>query len=347
MTFPLLTEFAAPLAGNPALPLLHNELRNKTKKSFIGLVTEVQKHLTTDLSPLLDLLKNLNPTRHFSPEFYCYYFTLLTHMVQQNNETAFNLCNTLNLLPTSDNFYHDKFVITSNTSSIMMELYKNNLGDDKKYKREEITTVSSFDYQEVSSYIQRSFNIIANNTHLSEEINEIISAINIFDGGGKASNASSVGFFGLIMMRYHRFNSQAEQLLYFFDSIIHEAAHNYLNLLITFDPMIINSKEFFFSPARNTNRPMKGIFHGHFVVFRLIMAYRLLEKFFAEYFPTQKLDAYDFNRPLADLPMTFYPRLEAYQYKFKQGESIIQQSAQLTEFGREFFNNMSSIIHHD
>ena len=55
------------------------------------------------------------------------------------------------------------------------------------------------------------------------------------------------------------------------DRILHESAHIHLHLQTMKDPLLLNSpNELYGSPFRDKPRPLIGIYHAHFVLYRLI-----------------------------------------------------------------------------
>ena len=110
------------------------------------------------------------------------------------------------------------------------------------------------------------------------------------------------------------------------DRIIHETAHLLLHLLSKSDPFVLNPTEKrFYSPFRADPRPMIGIFHAHFVLFRLIMAFSL---------PSLKREFEDIGIDKA---------LIKYKRAFEDTKAILSRHGDFTELGREIFNGTVSL----
>lgn len=111
--------------------------------------------------------------------------------------------------------------------------------------------------------------------------------------------------------------------------IVHENAHTFLHLLSIDDEMVQNPmSELFSSPFRKDPRPMMGIFHAHFVLFRLI---GLMEQ-----------DG--FASLLQKNGILFNDELQSLKNKLVQTANTISQHAKLTPLGQAIFTNSNSVI---
>lgn len=80
-------------------------------------------------------------------------------------------------------------------------------------------------------------------------------------------SGSSLNMFGLIVI----WSDYSHSIVYYLELLIHETAHLRLFLENIIDPLIMNSAdELYSAPFRHDARPMIGIFHGFFVLFRII-----------------------------------------------------------------------------
>ena len=65
----------------------------------------------------------------------------------------------------------------------------------------------------------------------------------------------------------------------YYENIVHEAGHQFLNFLWMSENLIINEGEdYFSSPLRKEPRPLSGIFHGAFVLARTIRGIAALKR---------------------------------------------------------------------
>jgi len=326
-----------PFAHKNEVATLHHALRENTKKSFIALILEIQRALNLDYTQPLNLIKSLDPERRLHPLFYFDYFLLLEAMHQQDVEKVKAILQDIS--QAKDRYYSDALVIDNATQNPITEYFKEHATKNIQ-GNETFEPLTPEEYQITQKQIKKVFDLIKQaNPALYDEIKNIVSVIHISKGKFSTTASSSLRYFGMITLRYLKMNSEAQQFFYFFDSIVHEAAHIYLNLLMTFDPFVINSKEEYYSPARNTSRPMKGIFHAHFVFYRLINAFHAAKK----WLPAEKeKDSVSYEGiSIAKLPYYYDTRLNAYIQKFQQGKEIISQHAKLTKIGKEFFQNLS------
>lgn len=85
---------------------------------------------------------------------------------------------------------------------------------------------------------------------------------------------SSFDLFGMIYINSSNAN---QSLIHMVDLLVHEAAHYYLYSLSVDDPLVLNDyDETYFSPIKGRNRPMVGIYHAAFVLFRVLKFLSLL-----------------------------------------------------------------------
>lgn len=102
-----------------------------------------------------------------------------------------------------------------------------------------------------------------------EECSEYVSAFLVF----KSQVMSAGTTFDLAKLIYiQSFDSFDERNLFVvLDRILHESAHIHLHLQTMNDPLLLNSpNEVYSSPFRDKPRPLIGIYHAHFVLYRLI-----------------------------------------------------------------------------
>lgn len=113
------------------------------------------------------------------------------------------------------------------------------------------------------------------------------------------------------------------------DLITHEVAHMHLHLLSIKDPLVLNDpEELFSSPFRKDNRPMIGIFHAHFVIYRLLFLLTtpsLYERF--------KCIRSDYDK-----------RIQTYLERIAFSKEIVQKHAKLTDLGKSMFDETLSYI---
>ncbi|STX50198.1 HEXXH motif domain [Legionella busanensis] len=328
-----------PFMGKTHIKVMHCYLRKRTRKSFLELILAAEKGLNANFNLLLKKINSLDVNKHFSPMLYFYYYSVLEALYGQKKDEVDNLCHLLNEF-SIDNFYIQEFLIDNDQNNPIIENQLNYVRSVSN-KIETFEQLSTTEYDLAKKQIAKVFSVIKKtNKKLYNEIQEILAVLHISKGIFFATAATSLKYFGMIILRYKLLDSEEQQFLYFFDSIIHETSHVFLNLLMTIDPIILNSTELYHSPARNVLRPLKGIFHAHFVFFRLIVMYRLAEDYLIDIKHSGHHENYS-NRPIRDLPYFYQDRLNAYHIKFKQGEEILLKHAKLTEFGAAFLHSLN------
>lgn len=106
--------------------------------------------------------------------------------------------------------------------------------------------------------------------------------------------------------------------------IVHENAHMLLHLISIEDGLVENKpSDLFSSPFRKDPRPMIGIFHAHFVVFRLIDLMKTTAIY--DYFTLKGISCDE--------------QLESLYKSLKQTSEIIGNHAILTDLGRQIFES--------
>tara|TARA_R110002095_G_scaffold135092_1_gene117116 strand:- start:34 stop:984 length:951 start_codon:yes stop_codon:yes gene_type:complete len=122
---------------------------------------------------------------------------------------------------------------------------------------------------------------------------------------------SSFAIFGLVAIAdNHDFNMTVEYL-------IHEAAHQYLYNLSTFDALC-SGEGLHTSPLRKEPRPIEGIYHAAFVLARII-------DFYNNALVTETI-----------LPKDFMEKqIDHYRLRYKDAYDLLMEKATLTDLGRE------------
>jgi hypothetical protein len=133
--------------------------------------------------------------------------------------------------------------------------------------------------------------------------------------------ASSISALGIFRMSQIKENQNWTR---YFENIIHEAAHQYLNYLWFLDPIILNEGDrLFSSPLRKEKRPLSGIFHALFVLARTMYGIKTLK------------NNKSYN-PQSDRVETAYNNAgndASFEEKFNDCWLLIKENAELTEIG--------------
>jgi len=322
---------------------LHHQFRKKIKKSFILLVEEVARSLKKDYQEQLDFLNHINVDRRCSVHVYNAYYTLLGYVATNDIKACEQLCGSLLTDLNNDNIYKEHFTV----ETVKGEAWENDfLKDISSHEGSFFEALSSEDLEKHTRSIKQVIEMIhACDAGMGAEFDDHVNEV--FLPRGRLRNylgsGSGVKYFGVLFITAP--HDGYDPLLYFFDLMVHEASHFHLNIIMAFDPIVLNDpSERFHSPARNNLRPMKGIFHAHFVFYRVVLMYLEAAKYFNpnnEPLPTNiPVDALEAG--IGDQPWEYQRRLAAWIYKFKKGEVIIGEHAKFTETGRQLFDNMSA-----
>ncbi len=179
----------------------------------------------------------------------------------------------------SNNIVVDSIESTTNSvyeNQLLLDIFK--YGYTTTYKKE--PDIKAMNKQQVNFHINTAkksleyLKIIDNETY--KEIESCVSEIMIYESSFMNSG-TSFNSLGLITMNKLINNQNWTTYL---EIIVHEAAHIHLYNLMVIDPLFKNKNEKFFSPLRLEKRPMIGIFHGMFVLSRIIRVFFMLDEFF-------------------------------------------------------------------
>lgn len=320
--------------------ILHQLFREKLKASFITLILECARVLNQSFQQQLDFITNLKVAKKFSSRLYSNYYSLLAFMVKNDRQSCRKLCENLTTSLANDDLYASELNIINFRNKEWDLNFVNeilNQGHQGVYN-----CISEPDFELNKSQIYQALeNIKLSSKDMDSEIRDHLNLIELVDGIFNIYSASSVKYLGALPVAIPP--PSIDPVYYYFDVIIHEGSHQHLNILMGLDPIVLNKPDqMFISPARKVPRPMKGIFHAHFVFYRLILMYKLAYAFFdaTDKKHESKDKCFD-NIRIKELPWNFNLRLSAYQHKFKEGEMIIKKHAQLTDQGWKLFNNMS------
>jgi hypothetical protein len=156
-----------------------------------------------------------------------------------------------------------------------------------------------------------------------EEIKNCINTYIIFSSNTISSGTSSNLLKCIYVQTFKEKNTIT--LIRMLDRLVHETAHMYLHLLSIYDPFLLNSiEEKYPSPFRKDPRPLIGIFHAHFVIFRLINV--LQNSSIRSTFKTSLNELDDM--------------LFRYKKAFLETKIILNKYARFTSLGQKLFDEM-------
>ncbi len=173
----------------------------------------------------------------------------------------------------------------------------------------------------------------------------LLNSISIFAGNDETATS---GVFGSAPGRiFIREVTASYPDFYYLDMMMHEISHLYFNLIATFHPLISDYTKHFFSVAKNTDRPIFGIYNATFVLYRLITLYPLVEPLLrqSEQALTAEMRLEDFlYHRFFRIPFNYDLRLALYHMKFNVACEQLLMSDALTTIGRTLLLTMKRMV---
>ena len=336
--------------------LLRTGLQAKMKDSLQKVLREIARVMPEKLAGLENPVAELDSSRRYSPRLYFAYFGVLQEMARSDASSVARRCD--ELLECLQAPYSDAFEIRWDVNDITRSFLHAQQAATRTnasflqitastQNHDEVESVRRFAVMSARRHIADLTTAIAvSNPNLADEISNIVSVVQLMPPAFSAEAASSLAAFGMVLVRPPSGIRKQHKRFFYFDRLLHEAAHIYLNMLMTFDPLVKNGADPAPSPARQTLRPVKGVLHAHFVFFRLLHAYRHAPEFIRQTdAPTPPPDEID-RLSLSALPLSFAAREAVYFDKFMQGDAILRSSAVFTKPGQVFLDSMKEAVCH-
>lgn len=302
---------------------LRLQFQNKVKSSLLTLFN--LDFITRDQIENVDFNKF-----SFSPDLYYLYFKSFI-----NKKLIINI-------PTPVLFIQNNIPIVITGISPKASPADNYLmKQDLSYKSLKLSVPSESELVKVKFNFTQAIDILSLTN--SSGINQnILNSIAIYNGEeGTSSSASCLFCQGRIYVR--NFGDDFT-LFYYLDTLVHEIAHQHFNLIQNLNFLIADYEQNFLSCLHNRQRPIIGILHGAFVLYRLIDFYSknsdLLQKF------SQPYDGQDYNNYLYarffKIPCNYDFRLKIYKQKLDNIYQQLKGSTALTAQGEEFIKYIIS-----
>lgn len=257
---------------------LHAEYKKNLLTSYLSLINCAGDGLNENFSELIQTLKkiaNLKPI-YFSPWFFYLYFQLVCAI---ENDDVDAVKNNLNLFQTShlnDFVMHAMEVQPGLQQSWECDSFENEVLVSFGHDEYQARSPNQNEFVDFKSDIDTALQLInAADPILANEIQSLVSCVRLVISSGVGS-ATSPKFFGVIYITKPDFAIDYDRrILSSIDHLVHEAAHLFLNLVLTHDPLVLNAEQDrFVSPLRSDLRPMLGIYHGAFVLNRVIGVFK-------------------------------------------------------------------------
>ena len=352
-------ELALPRAG--VSKALRSELQTRLKDSLFKVLTEIARVIPEPFAQERAMIAALDSSRRYSPNLYFAYFSLLESMARSDSMAVVQRCAALRECLTAP--YCDEFEIRQGVDDITLSFAPTrNTAAQSDACRPDFSTGAMKCQEQVADECiavhppvaqaatrhcaaTKTF-IAARDPDLADELDSIVSVVQLMPASFASEAASSLASFGMILVRPLKSGSEQQKRFFYFDRLVHEASHLYLNLLMTFDPLVTNGSTSAPSPARQTLRPIKGVLHAHFVFFRLLHAYRSASDLAGNADEPDLSAEAAAHLPIGALPLSFRTRQAVYAARFMQGDAILRSHAQFTERGRMVLDSMREAVQH-
>jgi hypothetical protein len=340
---------------------LRTELQTRLKDSFFKVLQEIARVIPEPFTQERAMIAALDPSRRYAPNLYFAYFSLLESMARSDSMAVVQRCVALRECLYAP--YCDEFEIRQDVDDITLSFTRTrntvaqseacrpdfSTGAIERQERtsDECIAVHSSVAQMARRHCAATKTFIAaRDPDLADELDSIVSVVQLMPASFATEAASSLASFGMILVRPLENVSEQQQQLFYFDRLVHEASHLYLNLLMTFDPLVTNGSTPAPSPARQTLRPVKGVLHAHFVFFRLLHAYRSASDLAGNVDEPDLSAEAAAHLPIGALPLSFRTRQAVYAARFMQGDAILRSHAQFTKRGRMVLDSMREAVQH-
>lgn len=265
-----------PLPCGKRASLLSKNLRSKLKESLEYLVDINKNELSTDYLVWREAVARIKPGNKIS-SFYYFLNSLLLHETTTN--TVATIASYINYL--SQDILDDQHLIFLNYAANSQDNVK--LRIQKKYILFDLPENASIDCpdntsaEKIKELVEEALQLIrGQDEDYYQEMLTLVSELLILKTDSLKAG-SSFDIFGMI---YINAANASQSVINMVDLLIHETAHFYLHSLSVDDPLVLNDyEERFFSPIRGSNRPMIGIYHAAFVLFRVLKFLSFLTKY--------------------------------------------------------------------
>ena len=188
----------------------------------------------------------------------------LFNAAEQNDLTK--VCSTLERF-SDDTLQHENltYVNLSNVDDYYSPLVRHVFSQELK-REVEYYSLPSEDFEKAKCSIQRGIQIIERSfPDFYAELQDLVSEILVVKARGLKQGSSS-DLFGMV---YKSSLFRGEKITDAVDFLIHEQSHLYVHALNKDDPILLNPAQMYYSPLREEDRPLMGIYHATFVLSRM------------------------------------------------------------------------------
>jgi hypothetical protein len=298
---------------------LLQSLNSRLVDSLSYLVQVAGDSLGHNVGAIRNLLSNTKKER-LSPLFYIHHANLLAAMEEQSVDEVGRVLAELHTFPSSEQHRNRIRVHVSASPSWIADCVRlirhRNIADM-------VLRPVAHEAELYDCTINHVLNeLLAECPDMQSEIRTYVSDVIVLDTE-RITGASGIDLFGAIFFAAP--SAHVDHIREFFlEKIVHEAAHLHVFCLLAQDPILLNGQgELVFSPLRNEPRPLMGIFHGLFVIARVLHAFEKLQS---------ALDAGWVAKELLRQGK-----------QFKECQAILAERGQFTPMGQELFKDTVSL----
>lgn len=306
-------------------------ISEKQKNNLLKLLKSCEKKLRYDLKDLAEFIQKIDCNRKLSPAFFLYTQELHEAIKSSSIDSIMDAVQRVSWLKLYG-VYEQELRI----SSILSEFWEvSYVAKMRQYEQKNIcgeTTlvrpISNEQLEFHKSNIHKAIALVAKaDADIAHEVSIFLSSIKLFQGRVLRGQASG-DTIGAIWLRIP--DQHDDQVGYWIEHIVHEISHLRLHTMFFQEKFVLNPDDElkFRAPIRDDLRPMFGIFHGTFVLARMIRVFKKLS--FKGY------------------AARFRDRLQLCQLQFEIGlNSVYSKDAKLTENGkliRESFKECALIL---
>ncbi len=276
---------------------------------------------------LLKKILQIESVKNISPIIYGLYYRIAFSIFNEDFKTTNNLISKLidleKISLNEDDFKIEIDSFQSKNISDYKDIYIDSIGDLEGFLLENVDEKVA---QKFISQLKKVLTVLRDNYHeLYLEINALLKHIILISGKGERvfNGIAPYQLWRLLYLNPDK-NLNFENLL---ETLIHEVSHIYLFGNTVNEPLVLNdADETHFSPIRQKERPIDGIFHAMFVSGRVYHCLTEIQK------------NYHFeNNVLID-------GVKSRNYKiYQESYKIIKQKAKLSSVGKQIFSDISKL----
>jgi hypothetical protein len=267
-----------PLPGQARV--LHLRFQERTKESLLELVRVVSSGCRLDLSSA-DFVRSIDTSLRFSPAVYAIHW-LLSEAVQAKRVRS-ALTALQRLLSLGEAVYAPAGLTFGTLDGDLLEAAVRDYlfgAEGPRDPEDGLPEIHGLDETQLARewpMVEEAIAVLGRcDEGVLDELDEYATDFRLF-GGRVVRGITSVRVFGAIHLRIPEPElSASERVVYYVDHLTHETSHLQLHALMVEDPLILNDDtERFPAPIRVDLRPLFGIYHGTFVLSRIVRVFGL------------------------------------------------------------------------